>query len=41
MSLTDVKLRALQPTGMPFKVSDSGGLHLLVNPNGPKLWRYA
>jgi len=24
----------------PFKLSDGGGLHLLVQPNGSKLWRF-
>lgn len=23
----------------PYKLSDGNGLHLLVNPNGSKLWR--
>lgn len=41
MPLTDVKLRALQPSDKPFKISDASGLHVLVNPNGSKLWRYA
>jgi integrase len=41
MPLTDVKLRALQPTKKPVKVTDAGGLHVLVNPGGSKLWRYA
>lgn len=41
MSLTDLKLRTLQPAAKPFKISDAGGLHVLVNPGGSRLWRYA
>ncbi len=41
MALTDVKLRSLKPRDMPFKVSDSDALHVLVNPGGSKLWRFA
>ncbi|MFG1183451.1 Arm DNA-binding domain-containing protein [Xanthobacter aminoxidans] len=39
MALSDLAIRNLKPTGKPFKASDSGGLHLLVNPNGSRLWR--
>ncbi|MFG1238751.1 Arm DNA-binding domain-containing protein [Xanthobacter autotrophicus DSM 597] len=39
MALADLAIRNLKPTGKPFKASDSGGLHLLVNPNGSRLWR--
>lgn len=35
MSLTDAKIRTLKPSDKPFKVSDSHGLYLLVNPGGP------
>lgn len=41
MSLTDTKLRACKPTEKPYKLSDSGGLYLLVMPNGTKSWRQA
>jgi integrase len=37
--ITDTKLRALKPAPAPFKVSDSGGLHILVTPAGGKLWK--
>lgn len=37
--LTDTKIKALKPREKPFKVSDSGGLFILVNPNGSKYWR--
>lgn len=39
MPLTDMKIRALKPTNKPQKYGDGGGLLLLVNPNGSKLWR--
>lgn len=39
MSLSDAKLRTLKPTGKPYKVSDAGGLHVLVGPSGTRLWR--
>jgi hypothetical protein len=28
-----------KPKAKPYKLSDGNGLHLLVNPNGSKLWR--
>jgi integrase len=34
-------VRALKPREATFKVSDSGGLFLQVQPNGSKLWRLA
>lgn len=39
--LTDIQIKAEKPGDKPRKISDSGGLHLLVNPNGNKLWRYS
>ncbi|TRL35042.1 tyrosine-type recombinase/integrase [Rhizobium straminoryzae] len=39
MALTDTALKALKPTGRPTKHSDGGGLHVLVTPQGSKLWR--
>ena len=41
MPLTDAKLRALKPKPAAYKVSDTEGLHILVPPNGSKLWRWA
>ncbi|WP_428982530.1 Arm DNA-binding domain-containing protein [Pectobacterium araliae] len=38
MPLNDSKIRNLKPSEKPFKVSDSHGLHLLVNPSGSRLW---
>ncbi|MGN6146522.1 MAG: tyrosine-type recombinase/integrase [Mesorhizobium sp.] len=41
MPLTDVFCRNVKPAGKPQKVSDGGGLFLLVEPRGSKLWRLA
>ncbi|WJV68560.1 integrase arm-type DNA-binding domain-containing protein [Pectobacteriaceae bacterium CE70] len=38
MSLNDSKIRNLKVSAKPFKVSDSHGLYLLVNPGGSRLW---
>lgn len=38
--LTDVQCRKAQPRDKPYKLADSKGLHLLVNPGGSKLWRW-
>jgi len=40
MPLTDTTIRKAKPKSKPFKLSDSGGLFLLVQPNGSKWWRY-
>jgi len=39
--LSDAKVRALKPREKPYKISDSEGLFLLINPNGSRLWRLA
>lgn len=39
MKLTDQKVRGFQPRNKPYKVSDGAGLHIIINPNGSKLWR--
>lgn len=39
--LTDAGVRNLKPAAKPYKKSDGGGLHLLVTPQGSKLWRFA
>jgi integrase len=39
--LTDTKVRALKPKPASYRVSDSGGLYLQVQPNGSRLWRLA
>ena len=39
--LTDTACKNLKPKAKPYKKSDGGGLHLLVQPTGAKLWRMA
>lgn len=39
MPLTDTAIRNAKPKEKPYKVADSQGLYLLVNPRGSKLWR--
>ncbi|MBB3980370.1 hypothetical protein GGR44_000001, partial [Sphingobium fontiphilum] len=39
MALTDTAIHNAKPAGKPYKVTDSLGLYLLVNPSGSKLWR--
>jgi Arm DNA-binding domain len=41
MALTDTAIRTTKPRAKPFKLTDGGGLHLLVNPSAVKLWRLA
>ncbi|MBX9454963.1 MAG: integrase arm-type DNA-binding domain-containing protein [Rhizobium sp.] len=41
MALTDTSVKALKAAAKPTKHSDGGGLHILVNPTGSKLWRMA
>ena len=40
MALSHFEISALKPLAKPFKVADGDGLHLLVQPNGNKLWRF-
>lgn len=39
MKLKEVAIRSAKPGPKPYKLSDGGGLFLLINPNGSKLWR--
>ena len=39
MELSDTRIRAAKPSAKPYRLSDGGGLHLEVRPNGSKLWR--
>ena len=41
MPLTDVSCRNAKPRGRAYKLTDGEGLHLLVQPNGSRLWRLA
>lgn len=38
MFFNATKIRELKPCDIPFKVSDSQGLYLLINPGGSRLW---
>lgn len=38
--LTVVQIKTAKPANKAYKLADSGGLYLLVQPNGTKLWRY-
>lgn len=39
MVLTDTAIRNAKTADKPYKITDSQGLYLLVNPRGSKLWR--
>lgn len=39
MPLKELEVKYTQRRQRPFKLSDGGGLHLLVQPTGSKLWR--
>ena len=39
MALTEMEIRNAKPGAKIIKLSDGGGLYLLVQPNGSKLWR--
>jgi hypothetical protein len=39
--LTETEVRAIKPVRYSRKVSDGGGLYLLVTPKGSRCWRYA
>lgn len=39
MALTDTAIRNAKPREKPYKLGDAGGLFLLVQPSGGKLWR--
>jgi integrase len=38
--LNDAAVRNAKPAPKPYKLTDGGGLFLLVQPNGAKLWRF-
>lgn len=38
--LTETQIRGAKPQTKPFKLVDPGGLVLLIQPTGAKLWRY-
>jgi integrase len=39
--LGDTRIRGTKPADRPIKLSDGGGLYVLIKPNGSKLWRIA
>ncbi len=39
MAVTDAKIQVEKLDTKPYKLTDSAGLHLLVNTNGSKSWR--
>jgi integrase len=41
MALTELQIKNLKPIDKQQKLSDGGGLQLLVHPNGSKYWRLA
>ncbi|HNR82844.1 Arm DNA-binding domain-containing protein [Ottowia sp.] len=38
--LTTTQIKSAEARERAYKLADSGGLYLLVQPNGSKLWRY-
>ena len=41
MPLKDISIRNAKASSRPRKLSDGGGLHVLIQPTGSKLWRLA
>jgi integrase len=39
MRLTDTRIRNAKPQAKPYKLSDGGGMYLIVTPNGRRYWR--
>jgi Arm DNA-binding domain len=39
MALTDTRVRTAKPKPKPYKLSDGGGMYLLVMPDGARYWR--
>jgi hypothetical protein len=39
MKLTARQISTAKPQDKPYKLSDGGGMYLLVNPNGSRYWR--
>ena len=37
--LTDIQVKNSKPKASPYRLTDGGGLYLLVNPDGAKYWR--
>ena len=41
MPLTDTYLRKVKGASKPLKKADGGGLFILIQPDGKKLWRFS
>jgi len=39
LKLTDTRIRSARPKAQAFKLSDGGGMYLLVTPEGGRYWR--
>src|SRR6516225_2874499 len=39
MALTDTHVRRAKPSAKAYKLSDGGGMYLLVKPDGARYWR--
>lgn len=39
MALTELQAKKAKVRGKPYKLTDGGGMCLLINPNGAKYWR--
>ena len=39
MALTDTRIRNAKPRAQSYKLSDGGGMYLLVTPKGASYWR--
>ena len=39
MPLTDTRIRNAKPKSKPYKLSDGGGLYVLIMPSGARYWR--
>jgi integrase len=39
MPLTDTRIRNAKPSSKPYKLSDGGGMYMLVTPEGARYWR--
>jgi len=39
MRLTDTRVRNAKPQAKAYKLSDGGGMYLLVTPDGARYWR--
>jgi len=40
MALTDTEIRRSKPAEEPYRLSDSGGMYLVVSPSSGNLWRW-